>query len=180
MSQSEVCPPKSCSVCGSVNVAFRDVGRQCKPCLKIKDAERYERNRGAVMTRIQERYAENREQILAQLRAQYAENPAPAKQRSRDRRQRNPTAILTSRLKAKYGITLETFQTMLAAQGGVCKICKKPPARKAGRLSVDHNHATGRVRGLLCSNCNSVLGMADENIKTLQASINYLQEYEAA
>lgn len=58
-------------------------------------------------------------------------------------------------LKRRYGITLDEYSRMLAEQNGVCKICQ---TEKQKALHVDHDHATGRVRGLLCASCNSILG----------------------
>ena len=52
----------------------------------------------------------------------------------------------------KYGITIADYDRMLEEQGGVCKLCGRPPAKR--RLHVDHNHKTKRVRGLLCFRCN--------------------------
>jgi len=57
---------------------------------------------------------------------------------------------------ANYGITIEDYDAMLAAQGGGCAICHTPPRSK--RLHVDHDHADGRVRGLLCYHCNRTIG----------------------
>ena len=75
-----------------------------------------------------------------------------------------------SRLRIEYGITAEHLDTMLASQHYRCAIC----GRKA-HLHVDHCHATGRVRGCLCSRCNTVLGHMQDNISMLEAAIRYLQ-----
>lgn len=61
------------------------------------------------------------------------------------------------RLKAVYGITVEEYEAIKAAQGGVCYICRRANGRTV-RLSVDHDHATGLIRGLLCKACNTFLG----------------------
>lgn len=70
-----------------------------------------------------------------------------------------------STLRSKYGITLAQYNEMLAEQGGVCAICHRPEsvhiAGKRIALSVDHNHETGAVRGLLCKGCNTFMGMVD-------------------
>ncbi len=59
-------------------------------------------------------------------------------------------------LQRNYRITLEEYQALLLAQGGVCAVCEKP--QKSGRkLAVDHDHETGLVRGLLCQSCNGKL-----------------------
>jgi hypothetical protein len=58
------------------------------------------------------------------------------------------------RLRQKYGLTLAQYDEMLRRQKGVCKICERPP--KTLPLHVDHDHPTGRVRGLLCFRCNKL------------------------
>lgn len=55
----------------------------------------------------------------------------------------------------KYSLTIDQYDCMLRAQNGVCAICKRPPTKK--RLAVDHDHLTGRNRGLLCGLCNRYL-----------------------
>lgn len=66
-------------------------------------------------------------------------------------------------LKRKYGITLSDYERLLKAQGGVCLICHSPESRKDGQLhlSVDHDHQTGQVRGLLCVRCNTLVGLLE-------------------
>jgi hypothetical protein len=63
---------------------------------------------------------------------------------------------------------------MLKVQNNSCLICGKKETKR--RLSVDHNHKTGKVRGLLCSHCNHILGLSYDNIKILQSAINYLNK----
>lgn len=63
----------------------------------------------------------------------------------------------------KYNITPEEYERLFEAQGGLCAICRQSETIKTGagalrRLAVDHDHATDRVRGLLCYRCNSALG----------------------
>lgn len=88
-------------------------------------------------------------------------------------------------LKHLYGITAEEFDRMEAAQGGACAICGKPEtsvSRKLGRafpLSVDHCHATGGVRGLLCRACNNGIGQLRHDPGLLSAAIEYLERTNA-
>jgi hypothetical protein len=74
-------------------------------------------------------------------------------------------------LTLKYNITLTDYNTMLYIQDSKCLICKTYKEV----LSVDHCHTTGKVRGLLCNHCNSMLGQAKDNIETLLAGIEYLK-----
>ncbi len=81
-------------------------------------------------------------------------------------------------LERNYGITLSQYDSLLKEQSGVCAICKSPPSnngkRATGRLHVDHNHLTGKIRGLLCSNCNTAMGLLKDNVLILRASIDYI------
>ena len=62
------------------------------------------------------------------------------------------------RLMDNYKLTIKQYEQILAHQGGVCFICRQSEPVKGRRLSVDHDHITGEVRGLLCSRCNPLLG----------------------
>lgn len=85
----------------------------------------------------------------------------------------NKDIVKNRELKNKYKITLEQYNNMLIKQKGVCAICKTNLNKKA--LSVDHCHSTGKVRGLLCHNCNMGLGTFKDNMFILQEALNYLQ-----
>lgn len=74
----------------------------------------------------------------------------------------------------RYGLTLEQYESMLESQGGVCKICGRPELFRM--LSVDHNHNTGKVRGLLCTNCNFKLSVVEDS-DFLQKAQRYLITY---
>ena len=76
----------------------------------------------------------------------------------------------------RYGLTIEQYTAMRISQGDCCAICKEFANGKT--LSVDHNHITGQVRSLLCSKCNTGLGMFRENKQLLQNTIDYLKRYE--
>ncbi|MDO8302701.1 MAG: endonuclease VII domain-containing protein, partial [Sedimentisphaerales bacterium] len=73
-----------------------------------------------------------------------------------------------------YGMTTEEYDEILTAQNGVCATCGRPPNGKY--LSIDHDHDTGKVRGLLCDNCNRSLGLTHESIDILAKMINYLKQ----
>lgn len=82
------------------------------------------------------------------------------------------------RLKSKYGLALEDYDRMHAEQGGLCAICRRPETMKIKGticvLAVDHDAATDRIRGLLCVNCNMLIGGAKHDPAILQAAIAYL------
>lgn len=82
-------------------------------------------------------------------------------------------------LRNEYGITLETYNKMNCEQGGVCKVCGRPETRKQC-LSVDHDHATGAVRSLLCDACNTAIGLLRDDPTLLRAAAAYLEHHSAA
>ena len=80
----------------------------------------------------------------------------------RVQRQRTPARNRKYNLKKCYGITPDDYARLLAAQGGVCAICGSPsPGPKETNFHVDHDHATGHLRGLLCECCNLGIGYFD-------------------
>lgn len=92
----------------------------------------------------------------------------------------NVTSIVSRNLLRNYGITLDQYDEMFEKQEGVCKICKKPETSTikgaVKRLAVDHCHSTGRIRGLLCNNCNTAIGLFKENKNFMLNAIQYLEE----
>ena len=85
-----------------------------------------------------------------------------------------------TKLKNRYGITIDEYDEMFKEQEGVCAICKMPEVKKlfgnVVRLAVDHDHKTGKVRGLLCYKCNSILGRFNDNILLFESVIRYLKK----
>lgn len=77
-------------------------------------------------------------------------------------------------LRRHYDLSLEQYEAMKVSQKGLCQICQVDPAPK--ELVVDHDHATGQVRGLLCSCCNFGLGNFKDDLNALESAITYLKE----
>lgn len=78
-------------------------------------------------------------------------------------------------LQKAYGITLDEYNRMLAEQSNCCKICNTHQDKLKRILCVDHNHVTGKVRGLLCDNCNRSLGLLKDNLTVLRNAVKYLE-----
>lgn len=104
--------------------------------------------------------AENPERSAA-WRARYS---ASGKKKAADRK---------SHLKRKYGISVEQYDALLAAQDGICALCECPP-RSDISLHVDHDHETGSKRGLLCFRCNNALGDLGDDPDRMVAAAVYL------
>jgi len=93
----------------------------------------------------------------------------------REWRKRNPTKAKNADLKRDFGIDIEQYESMVEAQGGLCAICGN--CDPSFSLAVDHNHDTGKVRGLLCSNCNNGLGRFKDDPDRLRRAADYLNSH---
>lgn len=91
-----------------------------------------------------------------------------------------PEYLKTVWLNKKYGISLTDFNNILKDQNFVCAICQQPEkaidkkSKKVRDLAVDHCHITGKMRALLCTNCNMGLGAFKDNLELLQKAVNYI------
>lgn len=115
----------------------------------------------------------------ASWRKQYERNNRErANQRQRERRLRVPGLVKQQNIKCKYGLTPEQQAEMVSSQEGVCAICASPPLGNKP-LYVDHDHATGKVRQLLCAKCNWTIGVLETNYHDLPAYFSYLETHGA-
>lgn len=147
----------------------------------------YQINRERILKRQKARYWSNHDltrRVDNAYRAEYRKRPhvkASRKDECRKQYQRNPDVQRRYWLKQHYGITLEQYNDLLVAQGGVCAICKgshKFVSRwgtKVRHLHIDHCHKTKKVRGLLCHHCNSAIGHFRDKVENLESAILYLQ-----
>ena len=90
---------------------------------------------------------------------------------------KDPMVWRNAELQRRYGITQNDYEVMIAEQNNQCAICNttEPGGRhNSGYFVVDHCHTTGKVRKLLCHNCNTALGLVGDNVDTLHKMINYL------
>lgn len=139
-------------------------GILCATCLKSRPSEDYISDQGIFShpcRSCKERSARNSEK----------RKPLPDVARERARE---------SNLRQKYGIGIEDYASLLSGQAGVCLICSEPPDSEAAdprrrALCVDHDHLTGRIRGLLCWKCNVGLGSFRDSEEILAKAIEYLK-----
>ncbi len=117
----------------------------------------------------------NRERINARRRARYAENAAPTLEQNRTYRKRNAELLNKRRRERTYGTDGEA---LFLGQDGKCAICRIPMLRqnKHRRAAhLDHDHATGKVRGWLCHRCNTGLGLFSDSAALLGSALRYLR-----
>ena len=164
---------KKCKRCGETKPldAFyaqkgcRDGRRpECKSCTSERRKNWYQQNREREIARVKAWQQQNAARINAYHRSQ-RERPE-VKARERD-----------GHLRRKFGITIEQYDAMFEEQGGVCFICRRPPTEGIS-LHVDHYHATGRNRGLLCFRCNNALGDLDDDPDLLRTAADYLDAHD--
>jgi hypothetical protein len=127
--------------------------------------------------------------MLADRRAKYEADPETFKARVRSYQQANPEKVAETRERAKgtakysarnrrahikrtYGITADAADAMLAGQGGQCVICRNEDPGKC--WCIDHDHQTGKVRGILCWHCNVALGHFRDDPRALIAAADYV------
>lgn len=77
----------------------------------------------------------------------------------------------------RYGMTIDSWNQLFDRQNGTCAICKTNLEKLESRhVHVDHDHVTNAIRGILCHNCNTMIGLARDNSEILNAAINYLRK----
>lgn len=122
-----------------------------------------------------------REPVLSDVKR--AEKAAYMRAYSKKMREGNPDYHKSAFLKRKYAISILDYNEMLTAQDGRCAICRKTESNiingKTLSLAVDHDHKTGAVRALLCSNCNTALGLFGDDPGLLDAAKAYLTKHLA-
>lgn len=146
---------------------------RCKTC-HTADAMQWAKGNADKLKAYHREYRQNnREKLRAANRRRWAELPEAEKV---VQRAKNLAKVMKGHLKSKYGITQDDWDAMYVAQGGACAICRVPGRTgKSKKLSVDHCHATGRVRGLLCSICNSAIGSLGETPEQWEVVWKYLK-----
>jgi hypothetical protein len=137
---------------------------RCKTCVSVQQADYYKRRPPEVVAKHNastgkwsaSHSKQRHEQDVKQRRL-------PARKRYHHIRE----------LRLKYGVSEQEYDAMLIAQGGRCKICG---GISTGRgLGIDHDHATGKIRGLLCVSCNAALGLAHDNPELLRNMALYVE-----
>jgi hypothetical protein len=133
-------------------------------------------------------YCKNKELVKNKSKKWYKENKDRANEYTKNYNIQNKEKVSVSKrnlvlLKA-YGMTEKDYEDLYNSQNGVCAICGKPETsihnktNKPRRLAVDHDHATGKVRGLLCGSCNTAMGKFCDSVQVLQKVIMYLEKYK--
>jgi hypothetical protein len=126
--------------------------------------------------RTKDKYWADLEVMRSKDRKRHQNNKSVKNEKSRKYYCANKDKYRNYHLKKCYGIKQVDYEMMLNYQQHKCAICNEQLGEK---LFVDHNHSTGQVRGLLCSECNSALGYIKESRQILENMIDYLTDYPA-
>ena len=157
---------KRCSCCKNSkpysdfyrNKNMRDgFANYCKDCLLSSNKKWKERNPGAVVETAKRYFEKHKEKI---------------RQRVRDKHIKDPSIRKFASIKKNYGLSRRDYESILEWQGGGCAFCK----RNDIQMHVDHDHSTGRVRGILCHLCNTGLGLFRENTDVMNRAICYVSK----
>lgn len=139
---------------------------KCKPCML--EEQRIYRNA-------------NKEKVSAKAKAWREKNPERNRENCRKAEQRNKEKRRAQRLKRYYGISFAEYQDLIEQQKGLCKICGRDPLKvflRSSSYCVDHDHETGKVRGILCGKCNAALGMLQDSPEILRKAAEYIESFK--
>lgn len=143
----------------------------------------YATHKGERSAYMKKYYAIAGEEIKRKKRERYQARREKACAWMREFRSNNKERVAViqrkAHLKRAYGMTPEAWDDLFISQGSKCALCMSLTAGGRG-WHVDHDHSTGAVRGIICRNCNLVLGHAKDNIDTLYAAIRYLESFRKA
>jgi len=143
----------------------------CIECSKKYHAKRYIEQKDKLKVQLKKYKVENKEKLEVASLLWKKNNPDKVRQYQR-----------TSNLRKNFGLSLDKYEQMLKNQNNLCAICEKPETfihhqtKEPAKLAVDHCHTTGKVRKLLCKNCNNGLGMFKDNLDVMRQAIKYLEE----
>lgn len=176
------------------NKAILYDGKPCRKCsgtLRYKIGDRCFKCKGAYSVKYSQRPHVKEKHLADQRQPQRKEyqilwrraNKQRLKQyfqehdKKRDKTPERQRQHRNRRLIRQYGMSLQEYEQILAQQNNGCAICGNPPEKAYAKvLHVDHCHDSGKVRGLLCDNCNHLLGNAKDNVAILLRAVEYLNK----
>jgi len=163
--------------------------KRCKKCGEVKPLGEFYKAKGAAdgyrtdckvcnLADKKARYKADPETAISRVKAWQHANRDRLNEYQREYRAKNQSAMREGHLRRTFGITQSDYDAILEMQRGGCAICGKRPGKIS--LHVDHDHATGEVRGLLCVGCNNALGQFHDDRELLARACDYIAGTETA
>lgn len=115
---------------------------------------------------------------VAAVTASRTKDPTSHRRSSKAWKENNPERAADARVKRTYGLEHGSYAAMFAAQGGACAICGTTDRGPRSRFHIDHCHDTGKVRGLLCSRCNTGIGQFKHDPERIRSAVEYVKAHK--
>ena len=139
--------------------------------------EFYQKNKEKIKANNKKYSLEHKMKIINRYKKYYQNNKEKIKVKNKKYRDTHKEWKKEYQLKRKYGLSISDFNNMLLAQNMRCAICNEPfDLNNPHSIHVDHNHKTGKIRGILCSNCNWAIGYFKDNPEYIDNASKYLRE----
>lgn len=124
----------------------------------------------------------NKKHVLAYQRKWFKDHPNYKKNKDEKTKKKYLDTATNCQMLKAYGVSLKEYDEMFTKQNGVCFICGNPETMRTTkgqirRLSIDHDHATGKIRKLLCDACNHGIGNFHDNIIVMERAIQYIKDH---
>lgn len=153
----------------------------CKQCILIKAKEYRKANSSLLVSKQTTYYEKNKDAVKRYQREYYKTNSNHIKAQSKEyhRSHIDKDKEYDRQIKHLYNITVLDVQLLMISQHGCCDICKKPFQYNNDKKEyhIDHNHTTNKVRGLLCTNCNTSIGLLQENPVFIESALYYINKH---
>ena len=163
----------------STRTGFRSSCKECEQkyrnSRKDQIKEYRETHKEEIKKQRREFYKNNKDKCLEKARVYRSNNKESVLKRRKEYYQENKEQIEIGRIKYKYDIDIDTYNSLLQLQNNKCAICGNELKTGKGGKAIDHCHGSKKVRGILCTQCNTAMGLLKENINTLQSMITYLE-----
>jgi hypothetical protein len=164
---------KPCIKCGSTE---RYDGGSCKDCQARLAHAWYLKHTELMKRRAKDWEALHPKEISLRKRKWRTKHKEQIQTKARETRMQRPRYNRTAQIKSRYGITRARYDELLIEQSGRCAICGKPFKDTRTDPAIDHDHTDGRIRGLLHHQCNSAIGLLQDNPDICQTAADYLRK----
>lgn len=150
--------------------------RVCRTCQKVKPTSCFHMHKKSGFWRSECKTCSH-ERRLKRF-ADHPELKEIARKKSQARDKANCERNYYKYILKQYGLTKDDYQILVRRSSGLCEICRNPPVSRV-RLAIDHDHETGKVRGLLCDKCNTAIGKLGDSTGSLFSAIDYLCRHDS-